>query len=334
MARPHKRNSDEIRQPLEVCPECKKLRAAGDERRSDFQHVHCAGCGTRRVLGLLARTTDFEEQGQEDFSRFHVREGAVAGLCLTETEHPAGYRIPKHAHQVPSLYLLLTGSLTEQFGSETVERKADELIFTPADEPHANVFLGAGGRCLIIELHPILVSRVLECGTLPASLQSFRGQPAWLAKRMYDEFRSADAISPLVVEGLALEIVGEICRQRTTARSVGPQRKVSAAREFLEATFSQSVSLDDIAKAVELHPVYLARKFRQTYRCSVGEYLRRRRVDFVCSQLSASDKPLAEISLESGFCDQAHLTRTFVKLTGLTPGQYRAGRRSSSPHSI
>jgi AraC family transcriptional regulator len=36
------------------------------------------------------------------------------------------------------------------------------------------------------------------------------------------------------------------------------------------------------------------------------------------------DKPLAEIASEAGFCDQAHFTRTFHKLTGLTPGQYRA----------
>jgi AraC family transcriptional regulator len=172
-----------------------------------------------------------------------------------------------------------------------------------------------------------VVSRALECGELPSSLKSFRGQPAWLAKRLYNEFRSGDAVSPLVIEGLVLEMVGEICRRRPEPRSFGPQRKVSQAREFLDAAFARSVSLGDVAEAVNLHPVYLARMFRQTYRCSVGEYVRRRRVDSVCSQLSASDKPLAEIASEAGFCDQAHLTRTFSKQSGLTPSQYRRTRR-------
>ena len=223
------------------------------------------------MSSLLTRTVDYEATpAPEDFSRFHVRDGEVAGLFLTETEHPAGYRIPRHAHEMASLYLVLAGSLTEQFGRENAERKTDELIFTPADQPHSNVFLGRGGRCLIIELHPSLISRALECGALPATLKSFRGQTAWLARRLYNEFRFCDALSPLVVEGLVLEILGEICRQQLKSRRFRPPPKVSQARELLDATFSQTVSLGDVAQAVDLHPVYLARAFRQTYGCSVG----------------------------------------------------------------
>jgi len=276
---------------------------------------------------LLARTIDHEESTERDFSRFHVREAEVAGLYLTETVHPPGYRIPRHSHQMASLYLVLAGSLTEQFGREDVERKADELVFTPADKPHSNVFQKRGGRCLIIEVHPAVVSRVFDCGTLPANLESFRGQPAWLSKRLYREFRCGDAASPLVVEGLVLEILGEICRRSVRPLGLAAQRKVSQAREFLEAEFSQPISLKDVAQAIELHPVYLARMFRQTYRCSVGEYVRRRRIEFVCCRLSGSDLTLAEIASEAGFCDQPHLTRVFHRLTGLTPGQYRAGRQ-------
>jgi AraC family transcriptional regulator len=270
---------------------------------------------------------DCEETAQEDFSRFHIREGAIGGFYLTETGHPAGYRIPKHAHQMASLYFLLAGSLTEQFQRENVERKASELVFMPADVPHSDVFLGNGGRCLIIELHPAVHSRLSGGRGLPKTLRSFRGHPAWLARRLYNEFRFDDG-QPLVAEGLILEILGEICRQNVRPSISVSQRKISQAREFLDSAFSQPISLNDIARAVNLHPVYLARMFRQTHRCSVGEYLRRRRVDYACSQLSASDKPLAEIASEAGFFDQAHFTRTFQKLTGLTPGQYRAERCS------
>lgn len=268
---------------------------------------------------------DREETPQEDFSRFHVREGEIGAFYLTETGHPAGYRIPKHSHQMASLYFLLAGSLTEQFHRENVTRKADELVFTPADVPHSNLFLGHGGRCLIIELHPVVHSRLSDTQELPKTLKSFRGHPAWLARRLYDEFRFGDGM-PLVAEGLILEILGEICRQKTRPSTSRSQRKISQAREFLDARFAQPISLEDIALVVNLHPVYVARLFRQTYRSSVGEYLRRCRVDYACSQLAASDKPLAEIASEAGFFDQAHFTRTFHKLTGLTPSQYRVTR--------
>jgi AraC family transcriptional regulator len=310
----------------EVRPKCKDLACDTEIHSGVSGPISCREFG-EHTLGLLARTTDHEDQGSEDFARFHIREGAMAGLYLTETAHPAGYRIPKHSHQVASLYLLLAGSLTEQFGREDVERKANELIFTPADQPHSNVFLGRGGRCLIMELHPVLHSQLSEITGLPTILKSFRGQPGWLARRLYNEFLFGDAVAPMVIEGLVLEIFGEIGREPHRPCDLGLQRKASQAREFLDANFARPVSLRDAAHVVDLHPVHLARIFRQHYHCSIGDYIRRRRVDFVCTQLSASDKPLAEIASEAGFCDQAHLTRTFHKLTGLTPGQHRGVRR-------
>jgi hypothetical protein len=157
---------------------------------------------------LTRRSITKKTPTQEDFPRFHVRSGGVAGPYFTETRHPAGYRIPRHAHEMTSLYPVLRGSLTKQFDRENVERKTDELIFTPPDAPRSNVFLGRGGSCLIVELNPMVISRTVECGKLPNSLKSFRGQPAWLANRLYKEFCCSDAFSPLVVEGLVLEIIG------------------------------------------------------------------------------------------------------------------------------
>jgi len=306
-----------------ACPGCCRLTPVDTALRTNFECAPCPTCGRQFVRGLLTRTRDYEEASQEDFSKFHVRERAVAGLYITETVHPAGFRIPKHSHQMVSLYLLLAGSLTEQFGREDVARQANELVFTPADRPHSNTFLGRGGRCLILELDPAADSRIAECRGLPTTLRSFRGQPAWLARRLYDEFCSGDEISPLVVEGLVLEIIGEICRQRPHCFR---DRKLSQVREFLDSSFASSVSLGEISRLVHLHPVYLTRVFRQTYGCSVGEYVRRRRVDFACRQLRFSDKPLAEIASEAGFCDQAHFTRTFHQIVGVTPGQYRMAR--------
>ncbi|MGC9452792.1 MAG: helix-turn-helix domain-containing protein [Oceanipulchritudo sp.] len=39
--------------------------------------------------------------------------------------------------------------------------------------------------------------------------------------------------------------------------------------------------------------------------------------------MRSTDKPISEISLECGFADQAHFSRSFKKQADLTPGQYR-----------
>jgi AraC family transcriptional regulator len=72
-----------------------------------------------------------------------------------------------------------------------------------------------------------------------------------------------------------------------------------------------------------VHSVHLARQFKRTFGWTVGDYVRRLRVEFVCQQLETG-KPLAELALRAGFSDQSHLTRIFKRFTGQTPGEYRA----------
>jgi AraC family transcriptional regulator len=246
---------------------------------------------------------------------------------LTETIHPPGYAIPAHVHRMVSLYLLLSGGATEQFGQVPVERTAGELVFTPAGQEHSDAIHACGAHCLIVELQSQTLERVLECGELPKVAVSFQGHAAHLAHRLYAEFRFQDPLSSLILEALALEMLAEVCRSRPGQRDSRPNFRIRRAWEFLNTHYAGPVSLARIARVVDIHPVYLARAFRQRYKCSVGEYVRRLRIESACTQLAAGIKSLAEIASECGFCDQAHFTRTFHRLTGLTPDAYRALHR-------
>ncbi len=251
---------------------------------------------------------------------FHRRSHDAPGLHLTETHHPAGYRIPLHGHRMLSVFLVLAGGLGEKVGRQELELSAGDLVFTPADEPHSDVFRGAGGRCLVIEMQPSLIERVVEHARLPREIR-LRGPAAWLAQRLSAEMRHADELSPLVIEGLSYQLLGAVCRP-TRRRAPAPSQ-VMRARSLLEDCCAERLSLGGVAREVGLHPLQLARLFRRRYGCSVGEYLRRRRIEEACARLSSSREPLAEIATALGFYDQAHFTRTFRRLTGTTPAAYR-----------
>jgi len=121
----------------------------------------------------------------------------------------------------------------------------------------------------------------------------FRRPPlAYLATKLYREFKTIDDTSALVIEGLTLEILGEGSKQSLNSSPRHPPRWLAQAREMLHADFPKNPSLRLIASFVGVHPVHLARGFRQHYRCTVGEYVRQLRIEFASRELSRSDTPL------------------------------------------
>ena len=72
----------------------------------------------------------------------------------------------------------------------------------------------------------------------------------------------------------------------------------------------------------------MARVFRQHCGVTLGEYVRKLRVDFAARQLISTDEPLTGIAFAAGFSDQSHFTRTFKRQTGMTPDAFRRNSRS------
>jgi AraC family transcriptional regulator len=83
-----------------------------------------------------------------------------------------------------------------------------------------------------------------------------------------------------------------------------------------------------VAKRVGVHAVHLARAFRMFVGCTPGDLLRARRLELAAAALMKSDKSLAEISLASGFSDQAQFTKAFHRIYGVTPGAFRQSSRN------
>jgi len=95
------------------------------------------------------------------------------------------------------------------------------------------------------------------------------------------------------------------------------------AREIVETRFLEPLSLAEIAGAVGVHLVHLSREFHRYNRCTVGELIRRRRVEHACHLLIHSNISLAEIALACCFSDQSHFSMMFKRQMGITPSKFR-----------
>ena len=132
-----------------------------------------------------------------------------------------------------------------------------------------------------------------------------------------------DSASPLAIEGLIFEILAEAVRSRVSTSEKKSPRWLEQVRDFLHANFSESIVLENVARIADVHPVHLARVFRRQTGGTIGEYVRRLRVEFACRRISVSNDSLIEIALAAGFTDQSHFARTFKNHLGVTPGEYR-----------
>jgi AraC family transcriptional regulator len=150
---------------------------------------------------------------------------------------------------------------------------------------------------------------------------------------MHSEALQTDEASSLAVEGLALEILAELSRQQTRPAEKMPPRWLEQARELLHAQFSETLTHDEVAKIVGMHPVHLATVFRRYFNCTIGEYVRRLRIEFASRQISTSQDSLCEIGLAAGFSDQSHFSKVFKKHTGMSPGRFRANLQPPLPRT-
>jgi AraC family transcriptional regulator len=235
----------------------------------------------------------------------------------------------RHTHDLAHISFVLQGAYTEHYGRQHRSGEPNVLVLHPPDEDHQVTFHQTGARIFSIHVKPRWLERVRDYSKVLDGPADFRGGvTAWLAVRLYREFRQMDEFSPLMFESLALEIIATVSRRAPLTERKAP-RWLEQVREMLHARLSEEVTFASIADAVGVHPVYLARQFRKHYRCTMGEYVRRLRVEAVCREITGSDTPLSEIASMVGFYDQSHLTNTFKRLTGMTPGEFRRAFRPS-----
>jgi AraC-like DNA-binding protein len=98
---------------------------------------------------------------------------------------------------------------------------------------------------------------------------------------------------------------------------------VARARDLLLSRFRENVRLDELAEHAQLDKFRLVRAFRARHGVPPYAYLTHARILQARRLLLSGAKP-AEVASEVGYCDQSQLHRHFVRLTGTTPGRYRA----------
>jgi AraC family transcriptional regulator len=257
-----------------------------------------------------------------------VQPKRISSFGLTKTIYPPQLAQPRHRHEAASLSFVIAGTYSERCERNSRTCHPSTLVVHPAGEFHSVEFHRDPVQILNVQADQAFVSRYLPLtNALSEALSCQTATIARLGSRLVREFTDPDDLSGLAVEGIVIELLVEVIRERSRKDEPKKALWLDQARDFLHDNFSQPLGLEEVGKTVGIHPVHLARVFRRRFGCTMGEYVRLLRVEFAKKQLFATDRPVCEIALAAGFSDQSHLNKTFKAHLGLTPCQYRKSAR-------
>jgi len=244
----------------------------------------------------------------------------TAGISTSMTTYQkSGFDNELHFHDNTHISFVLHGGCAEK-KRDQYERLPGKLTFYHAGEPHQVINVAACSRHINIEIEPSFFERNDLDENRVFSAMSENPDAKFLMLAIYREFVTADAYSSASVEQLLLDLAHKAQKIR---HGQGQPLWVSIVREFLHDHWSDVVTLEELARMTGMHPVTISKYFRRYFSCTLGDYMRKLKVDKALSLIKVNGGNLTGIGYECGFADQSHFIRTFKLYTGVLPGDYQ-----------
>ncbi len=134
--------------------------------------------------------------------------------------------------------------------------------------------------------------------------------------------------SELYIYGRVMQIISELVKYTQFSGNICAHNSendtvTADALDFIEQNFRENISLDDVAGAVNLSPVYFHNKFLKATGKTLHKYIIERRIKEAKKYLLTTNMSLTDISFESGFASQSYFNYVFKREVGSTPSLYK-----------
>jgi AraC family transcriptional regulator len=139
---------------------------------------------------------------------------------------------------------------------------------------------------------------------------------------------SMDYISRALVAEVAARSLLVLPQRKATPldRKLTP-RQIHQVTDYIRQHLSSEIQLNELAGLVGLSRTTFAQSFKASLKETPHQYVIRTRIRQAKELLSKRDRSMTEVASICGFYDQAHFSRSFRKVTGVTPSTYRRQSR-------
>ena len=248
----------------------------------------------------------------------------------------------RHSHETYSLGVTDLGAQSFTCrGAAHTSAAGMVMAFNPDDPHDGQATDGLGFTYRMIHIGPELVSAVLaDAAGRPAGLPLF-AEPVLsdpqLAGRLRRLHRTLlgqatalrrDELLAAVVLAAAGQAAAPVVGSAAGGPSAADARRVARqARDLIAGRYRDDLGADDLAAVTGRSRFAVHRAFTSAYGMPPSDYQRQLRLR-EARALIAAGTPISEAAARSGFADQSHLSRWFVRYYGVTPGRFQ---RATAP---
>ncbi|MBQ4259594.1 MAG: helix-turn-helix transcriptional regulator [Lachnospiraceae bacterium] len=118
-------------------------------------------------------------------------------------------------------------------------------------------------------------------------------------------------------------LLGRIKEQYQMQERNNKTKTITQIKNYIDENYRRQITLEDIAQAIHMHPVYIQRKFKKEAGISPAEYQKNVRLSNAIIYLRTTNLSIEDIADLCGFSNSSHFIRAFKAREQITPLQYR-----------
>ncbi len=107
------------------------------------------------------------------------------------------------------------------------------------------------------------------------------------------------------------------------SKSLAHREAVDKAVEYIRKNYRSQISLDSIVADMYFSKGYFRQLFRSIIGMPVTDYIQKIRIDEAIRLIQTTERTIFDIAGDCGFADVKFFYKTFKKITGKTPKEYR-----------
>jgi AraC family transcriptional regulator len=242
------------------------------------------------------------------------------GISVIETEHKNKVYEGWHSHNNAHITLFLKGGTTEKRKHFSENVGSGSLLFYHSDELHLNQNTLLPSRNINVEIEGTIFKEFdINESDIEKSIQNST-LSKFLILKIFRETQTPDQFSSDTVKMLFSQLLNANGHFERFEKS---PFWVKSLNELLNDCWNENPNLQDLSQVLQLNPITISKHFPKYFGCTLGEYMRRIKINRSLSLIQSYDNNLTEIAMKCGFADQSHFIRTFKTQTGFLPKQFQ-----------